>query len=295
VFIYGTSEVERFVDEGEFVCPGCRTAANYAIVQVHEYFHLYFVPLFHRRIAAEHVHCRSCQHRYPLTVLAATAPAVTSPHELFRDRLEPTLTAVGNVVALTAAAVEELKRRHNPIDVFKIADKLANSGCLARGRSPHAHPPLYFDLTRSAANAGGGRGVRRRHDPDAYERLVDRLLASPHYGERWARHWLDVVHYGETHGYDKDKPRPNAWPYRDYVIRSLNDDKPYARFVRSRSRAMCCFPGRVDGIEALGFIAAGPWDLIGHAEVPETKIDGKVARHLDRDDMVAEHHAPSTA
>jgi Fe-S cluster assembly iron-binding protein IscA len=112
VIIYGTSEVERFVDEGEFVCPGCRTAANYSIVQVHEYFHLYFVPLFHRRMAAEHVHCRSCQHRYPLTVLAATAPAVTSPHELFRDRLEPTLTAVGNVVALTAAAVEELKRRH---------------------------------------------------------------------------------------------------------------------------------------------------------------------------------------
>ena len=56
---------------------------------------------------------------------------------------------------------------------------------------------------------------------DAYERLVDRLLASPRYGERWARHWLDVVHYGETHGYDKDKTRPNAWPYRDYVIEAL--------------------------------------------------------------------------
>ena len=67
--------------------------------------------------------------------------------------------------------------------------------------------------------------------PNAYEKLVDKLLASPHYGERWARHWLDVVHFGETHGYDKDQPRPNAWPYRDYVIRAFNQDKPYARFV----------------------------------------------------------------
>ena len=62
--------------------------------------------------------------------------------------------------------------------------------------------------------------------PDAYEKLIGRLLESPRYGERWARHWLDVVHYGESHGYDKDKPRRNAWPYRDYVIRSFNEDKP---------------------------------------------------------------------
>src|SRR6185437_14384689 len=68
--------------------------------------------------------------------------------------------------------------------------------------------------------------------PDAYEKLVDRLLNSARYGERWARHWLDVVHFGESHGYDKDKPRPNAWPYRDYVIRSFNSDKPYNRFVQ---------------------------------------------------------------
>ncbi|MGH9203564.1 MAG: DUF1549 domain-containing protein, partial [Vicinamibacterales bacterium] len=124
-------------------------------------------------------------------------------------------------------------------------------------------------------------------DSWAYEKLVDRLLASPHHGERWARHWLDVVHFGETHGYDKDKPRPNAWPYRDYVIRALNEDKPYARFVEEQLAGDILFPGTRDGIEALGFIAAGPWDLIGHEEVPESKIDGKIARHLDRDDMVA--------
>ena len=116
---------------------------------------------------------------------------------------------------------------------------------------------------------------------------MDRLLASPRHGERWARHWLDVVHYGDTHGYDKDQPRRNAWPYRDYVIRAFNEDKPYARFVQEQIAGDVLFPGTRDGIVALGFIAAGPWDAIGHLEVPETTVDGKIARHFDRDDMVA--------
>jgi Protein of unknown function (DUF1553)/Protein of unknown function (DUF1549) len=119
-----------------------------------------------------------------------------------------------------------------------------------------------------------------------YEKWVDDLLASPRYGERWARHWLDVVHYGETHGYDKDKPRLNAWPYRDYVIRAFNGDKPYARFIEEQIAGDVLYPDTTDGLTALGFLAAGPWDFIGHAEVPESKLDGKVARHLDRDDMV---------
>ena len=124
-------------------------------------------------------------------------------------------------------------------------------------------------------------------DPQAYEKLVDRLLGSKHYGERWARHWLDVVKYADTHGYDKDKLRGNAWPYRDYVIRSFNEDKPYSRFVQEQIAGDILFAGQPDGILGLGFIAAGPWDHIGHVEVPETKIDGKVARNLDRDDMVS--------
>lgn len=123
-------------------------------------------------------------------------------------------------------------------------------------------------------------------DPHCYEALVDRYLASPRYGERWARHWLDVVHYGDTHGYDKDKPRPNAWPYRDYVIRALNEDKPYAQFIEEQLAGDAICTRSRDGIVALGFISAGPWDFIGHAEVAESKIDGKIARHLDRDDMV---------
>jgi mono/diheme cytochrome c family protein len=146
---------------------------------------------------------------------------------------------------------------------------------------------LYFDLTGLPPTPEAIDAFAADTSPQAYEDLVDKLLASPRYGERWARDWLDVVHYGDTHGYDKDKPRPNAWPYRDYVIRAFNEDKPYARFIQEQIAGDILFPGTRDGIEALGFIAAGPWDAIGHLEVPETKIDGKIARHLDRDDMVA--------
>jgi cytochrome c553 len=146
---------------------------------------------------------------------------------------------------------------------------------------------LSFDLTGLPPTPEEVDSFLADRSADAYSKLVDRLLASPRYGERWARHWLDVVHYGETHGYDKDQPRPNAWPYRDYVIRSFNDDKPYDRFVKEQIAGDRFFPLTADGHEALGFLSAGPWDLIGHAELPESKIDGKIARHLDRDDMVA--------
>jgi mono/diheme cytochrome c family protein len=180
----------------------------------------------------------------------------------------------------------------NPVDAF-INAKLAEKGL---AMSPEADPRtlirrLYFDLTGlppSPEEVDAFVAAYRPNMPDrSYEALVDKLLASPRYGERWARHWLDVVHFGETHGYDKDQPRPNAWPYRDYVIRAFNEDKPYARFVQEQVGGDVLFPGTRDGIEALGFISAGPWDFIGHAEVPEEKIDGKIARHLDRDDMVA--------
>ena len=122
--------------------------------------------------------------------------------------------------------------------------------------------------------------------PDAYERVVDRLLASPHYGERWARHWMDVVHFAETHGNDQDRPRPNAWPYRDYLIRSFNDDKPYARFVEEQLAGDVLFPGDPQGIVATGFIAAGPWDESSQLSIVDDTIDKKIARNLDRDDMV---------
>ena len=145
---------------------------------------------------------------------------------------------------------------------------------------------LSFDLT--GLPPGPEEVDEFVHDPDprAYEKLVDRLLASPRYGERWARHWLDVIHYGDTHGYDKDKLRPNAWPYRDYVIRAFNGDKPYARFIEEQIAGDVLYPEDPDGVIATGAIAAGPWDFISHVEVPEEKIDGQIARNIDRDDMV---------
>ncbi len=149
---------------------------------------------------------------------------------------------------------------------------------------------LTFDLTGLPPAPKDIRAFQRNYasNPDkAYEELVDRLLASPRYGERFARHWLDVAKYADTCGYDKDKLRPHAWPYRDYVIRSFNEDKPYAQFVKEQIAGDILYPDSEDGILALGFLAAGPWDFIGHVEVPESKLDGKVARNLDQDDMVS--------
>ncbi len=177
---------------------------------------------------------------------------------------------------------------HNPIDRFILA-KLSDKGL---SPSPEADRRtlirrVYFDIIGLPPTPEEIDAFVKDTATDAYEKLVDKLLASPQYGERWARHWLDVVHFGETHGYDKDKPRQNAWPYRDYVIRAFNTDKPYGRFVQEQIAGDVLFPGTVAGIEALGFLAAGPWDFIGHAELPESKIDGKIARHLDRDDFVS--------
>ena len=149
---------------------------------------------------------------------------------------------------------------------------------------------LTYDLTGLAPSPDEVDDFLSQSAKDAdqaYEQLVDRLLASPRYGERFARHWLDVAKYADTCGYDKDKLRPNAWPYRDYVIRSFNEDKPYGQFVKEQVAGDALYPSQPDGILGLGFLAAGPWDFIGHAEVPESKIDGKVARNLDRDDMVS--------
>ena len=175
----------------------------------------------------------------------------------------------------------------NPIDHF-IAAKLGEKNLTHSGEASRQTliRRVYFDLLGLPPTPAEIEAFVQKADPLAYEKLVEKLLASPRYGERWARHWLDVVHYGDTHGYDKDKLRPNAWPYRDYVIRAFNGDKPYGRFVREQVAGDALHPDTRDGIEGTGFIAAGPWDFIGHAEVPETKLDGRIARNIDRDDMV---------
>ncbi|HEY2837516.1 MAG TPA: PSD1 and planctomycete cytochrome C domain-containing protein [Pirellulales bacterium] len=145
---------------------------------------------------------------------------------------------------------------------------------------------LSFDLTGLPPAPEEVDAFVLDNRPDAYELLVDRLLASPRYGERWARHWLDIVHFGESHGYDKDKPRPNAWRYRDYVIAAFNGDKPYSRFVQEQLAGDVLFPDDPQATVATGFIAAGPWDFVGHVELREGTTDKEIARSNDRDDML---------
>jgi mono/diheme cytochrome c family protein len=123
--------------------------------------------------------------------------------------------------------------------------------------------------------------------PGAFERLVDRLLASPLYGERWGRFWLDIAHYADTHGFDKDKRRLWAWLFRDWVISAFNHDMPYRRFVRMQLAGDVLHPADSEGIIATGFVVAGPWDFVGQVELREGTVDKLKTRLLDRDDMVA--------
>ena len=172
----------------------------------------------------------------------------------------------------------------HPVDAF-IMSRLASEQLSAVGP---AEPQvllrrLSYDLTGLPPTPELIASFRS----DGFERTVDRLLASPAFGEKWARHWLDVARYAETHGYDKDKPRDRAWPYRDYVIRAFNDDKPYDRFAREQIAGDALYPDQPDGVLGLGFLAAGPWDFIGHVEVGEDKVDGRIAKHLDRDEMIS--------
>ena len=186
---------------------------------------------------------------------------------------------------IVAQPPEDLPARSHPVDAF-IDAKLSEKGLAP---APEADPAtlirrLTYDLTGLPPTPEEVERFLRDRD---WAGAVDRLLASPAFGEKFARHWLDLARYAETHGYDKDKPRERAWPYRDYVVRSLNDDKPYARFVREQVAGDALFPGEPDGVVALGFLAAGPWDFISHYEVGEGKLDGRIAKHLDRDEMAS--------
>lgn len=116
---------------------------------------------------------------------------------------------------------------------------------------------LYYDLIGLPPTYDEVQSFIADTDPRAIEKLVDRLLASPRFGERWARHWLDIVRFAETHGFETNTPRNNAWPYRDYVIRAFNEDKPYTQFIKEQ------LAGDTMGIdEATGFLVAGPWDEV---------------------------------
>jgi hypothetical protein len=119
-------------------------------------------------------------------------------------------------------------------------------------------------------------------DPNAYEKLIDRLLASPAYGERWGRHWLDVIRYGESHGYEQNHVRPHAWRFRDYVIRAFNQDLPFNRFMMEQVAGDLLAPGNPDVEVATGFLVAGPHDTVGNSNLAAMRQQ----RADDLDDIV---------
>lgn len=113
---------------------------------------------------------------------------------------------------------------------------------------------LSFDLTGLPPTPAQVQAFLKDKRKDAYERVVDEMLASPRYGERWAQHWLDLVRYAESDGYRLDSYRPNAWAYRDYVVKSLNQDKPYDRFMKEQIAGDEIAPGDPDALAATGFL-----------------------------------------
>lgn len=119
----------------------------------------------------------------------------------------------------------------------------------------------------------------------AIPNLIDRLLKSPRYGERWARHWLDVARFSESQGFERDKIRPDAWHYRDYVIRSFNDDKPYDQFVREQIAGDVIEPVTQESIKATGFLVAGPWDEVGNGQ--RSKLMRMVVREEELEDVIS--------
>src|SRR5579863_2053546 len=151
-----------------------------------------------------------------------------------------------------------------PIDGFILEGlqekKLTPSKALDR---EHLLRRVTFDLTGLPPEPGEIDAFLNDKSPDAYEKVVDRLMASPHYGERWALRWLDVVRYADTNGYELDAERPQAWRYRDYVVKAFNTDKPYDRFVKEQIAGDELFPGNQEALIATGFHRAGPIHLVG--------------------------------
>ena len=146
---------------------------------------------------------------------------------------------------------------------------------------------LSFDLHGLPPTPDEVAAFEGDRDPRAYEALVDRLLESPHYGERWARHWLDVAHYADTHGFERDQRRDHAWRYRDWVIRAINADQPYDEFLRDQIAGDVLRPDDPAAVIATGFLAAGPWDFVGQAET-KSEVLKRAARADDLDDLVTQ-------
>jgi len=135
---------------------------------------------------------------------------------------------------------------------------------------------LYFDLIGLPPTS------EELASTEPYAEIVNRLLASPHYGERWARHWLDVVHFGESDGFEYDKMRPHAWRYRDWVIEALNRDLPYEEFARLQIAGDVLRPDNEGAIIATGFLVGGVHDSL----LPKGDVMQKIMRQDELEDLV---------
>ncbi len=175
--------------------------------------------------------------------------------------------------------VADEKWVRNPIDAFILA-KLES-----RGLKPA--PPVdkeallrrvTYDLIGLPPTPDEVKGFLADKSLDAYEKVVARLLNSPHYGERWARHWLDLVRYAETDSFERDNPKPFVWRYRDYVIRSFNEDKPYPQFIREQLAGDELDKVTADSLIATGYYRLGPWD--------DEPVDKALAYYDGLDDIV---------
>lgn len=141
---------------------------------------------------------------------------------------------------------------------------------------------IYFDLVGLPPSPQEVKAFVDDNAPDAYVKLVNRLLDSPHYGERWARHWLDVAHFGESDGFEFDRMRPNAWPYRDWVIAALNADMPYDQFAKLQIAGDVLAPNDPGAITAAGFLVHGAFDSL----VPAGDAMRQIMRQDELEDVV---------
>lgn len=157
--------------------------------------------------------------------------------------------------------VDQPQWNEHPVDAF-IFHGLARAGL--RPNPPADRATLirraYFDLTGLPPTTEQVEAFVADPDPNAFEKLIDKLLESPHYGERWGRHWLDLVRFAETNSYERDGAKPNAWKYRDYVIKSFNDDKPYDQFVREQLAGDELDEVTTETLTATGYYRLGIWD-----------------------------------
>jgi hypothetical protein len=208
----------------------------------------------------------------PITPTAPTTPPTQSPAETSAPTLRRGKFSITDAdrswwafQPLQRPALPSLKNpRHaqNPIDAFVLARLESKNLALS---PPASRRELirraYFDLIGLPPTPEAVEGFLADPSPRAWENLVEQLLASPQYGERWARHWLDLVRYAESNGYERDGAKPHAWRYRDYVIRSFNQDKPYNRFL-TEQLAGDQLPGpfEPDAVIATGFYRLHVWD-----------------------------------